>query len=248
MNLPVSNQLVDIGGAILVIIVVGGLLVKARRGVFHRFYLTNIRLSMKSALSRSEKKSDSKSGGFLSSLASVFFLDVLTARPLETCNRTKRASHILVFWGFVFTGISTILAYLMNPTDQILPLTHPVKIFGNVGGILLLAGFVGMFYIRYQESGSAWRLTSADYFLVVLFLTVVTGFITQQMVYSFNTDLTVDVAFWIHMVFIVLLLATAPFTKFGHAVYKPVWILYDKLNAKTEESLLPQTAQDSGEK
>ena len=245
MNLPVSNQLVDIGGLILALVIILGLAVKIRQGVLHRFFLTNMFASMKSTLGKSGDKKTSKSSGLFQSLASVFFLDVLTARPLQTCNKTKRLSHILIFWGFAFTGISTILAYLMNPNDLVLPLSHPVKIFGNVGGILLVAGFIGMFYIRYQENGSAWRLTKADYFLVTLFLTVITGFITQQMVYSFNTDLTVDVAFWIHMVFIVLLLATAPFTKFGHAVYKPVWLLYDQLNAKTEESLLPESKQAS---
>lgn len=245
MNLPVSNQLVDIGGLILAIVIVLGLVVKIRQGVLHRFYFTNLYASMKSVLTGPREQEAPKSPGLLQSLASVVFLDALTARPLQTCNKTKRISHILVFWGFVFTGISTILAYLMNPTDEILPLTHPVKIFGNAGGILLIAGLAGMFYIRYQESGSVWKLTRADYFLVTLLLTVVTGFVTQQMVYSFNTDLTVDVAFWIHMVFIVLLLATAPFTKFGHAVYKPVWLLYDKLNSKTGEPLLPAQVSKS---
>lgn len=245
MNLPVSNQFVDIGGLVLAIIIALGLLVKIRQGVLHRFFFMNMFASMKSSFGKSGDKKDSRSSGLFQSIVSVFFLDVLTARPLQTCNKTKRVSHIFVFWGFVFTGISTILAYLMNPNDLILPLSHPVKIFGNAGGVLLVAGFLGMFYIRYQENGSTWSLTKADYFLVTLFLTVITGFITQQMVYSFNTDLTVDVAFWIHMVFIVLLLATAPFTKFGHAVYKPVWLLYDQLNAKTEERLLPEHGEVS---
>ena len=239
MNLPVPNQLIDIGGFVLLLIIILGLALKIKRGVLHRFTFLNVFSSTEGA-NNIAIKSVSRRTSLIQSIANVFFYDVLTTRPLSTCNKIKRASHLAIFWGFAFTGVSTTLAYLMNPQDAILPLTHPVKIFGNLGGILLVAGFVSMFYVRYQENGSAWKITRSDYFLIVLFLTVITGFITQEAVYATNDPFTVAVTFWLHMVFIVLLLATAPFTKFGHAVFKPVWLLYEDIGKRRgDESHLP---------
>ena len=235
MNLPVPNQLIDIGGFVLLLVIVLGLALRIKHGVLHRFTFLDVFSSAGRANNASRRHT-----GLIRGIATVFFYDVLTTRPLATCNKMKRASHLAIFWGFAFTGISTTLAYLMNPQDAILPLTHPVKIFGNLGGILLVAGFIGMFYVRYQENGSAWKITRSDYFLIVLFLTVITGFITQEAVYTTNDPFTVAVTFWAHIVFIVLLLATAPFTKFGHAVFKPVWLLYEDLGKRRgEESHLP---------
>ena len=241
MNLPITNGLIDAGGLILLLIIIVGFIFKIRTGVLHRFDFLYILDSFKgNNAERKEQGENVKSGRLISSIASVLLYDVFTTRPLKTCDTIKRAAHLLIFWGFVSTGISTTLAYLMNPDNAILPLTNPVKVFGNLGGILIAAGFVVMFYIRYQESGSMWKLTRADYFLLVLFFTVITGFITQQAIYSYASPGLVSATFWIHMVLIVLLLATAPFTKFSHALYKPIWLLHEELNKRQDkEPLLP---------
>lgn len=179
----------------------------------------------------------------LGSFFVVLLREVFTARVLKTCNNVKRLSHLAIFWGFVFLGISTVLAFFTNPTNLVLPLWNPVKLFGNVGGALILVGFGAMFYVRYRERAPVWRLTRSDSFLMILLLAVVTGFITQQAVYSAGETVWVSATFWIHMVFVVGLLATAPFTKFFHAVSKPVALLHDELDVKSgREPLLPMAA------
>ena len=134
------------------------------------------------------------------------------------------------------------MAFFTNPTNAVLPLYNPVKIFGNVGGGLVGVGFFGMFFARYREGASLLHVTRSDVFLLTLFLAVLSGFITQQMVYSSMGSFWVSNTFWIHMIFVVALLATFPFTKFFHAVKKPIMLLYEEIDkAKGVESFLPTT-------
>ena len=235
MNLPVSNSVIDLAGFVLLGIVLVGLAVKASGGMFRRFPQWRISAA-----------GDAKSagGGVVAGFFDVLLTQVFATSVLGACSRAKQAAHLLIFWGFAFTGISTILAWLTNPQNFILPLGDPVKLFGNAGGILILIGFVAMFYVRYNEQRGAWHITRGDYFIVALFLTVVTGFITQQAVYTYPDANVIAATFWVHMGLVVLLLATAPFTKFGHALFKPVWLLYDDISDRRgEEGLIPAPAK-----
>ena len=232
MNLPVSNSLIDLAGLVLLGVVLVGLAVKASEGMFRRF--PNWRLQ--------PRANDGKpsGGGTVSGFFNVLFTQVFATSVLGTCDRAKQAAHLLIFWGFVFTGVSTVLAWATNPQNLVLDLTNPVKLFGNAGGVLILIGFAVMFYVRYNEKKGMWHVTRGDYFILALLLTVVTGFITQQAVYSYPTADMIAATFWVHMGLVVLLMATAPFTKFGHALFKPVWLLYDKVSDnRGEETLIP---------
>lgn len=229
MGLPVPNSLIDLAGFVLLGVVLVGLFVRYSDGMFRRF--PGWRLTKGGG------------GGGVAAFFDVLVKQAFAAGVLDTCSRAKRASHLLVFWGFVFTGISTILAWLTNPQNLVLPLGAPVKLFGNLGGALMLVGIAAMFYVRYNEQKGAWHIAKGDYFILVLFFTVVTGFVTQQAVYSFPTADVVAATFWVHMFLVVLLVATAPFTKFGHALFKPVWLLYDNASERRgEETLFPAPA------
>jgi nitrate reductase gamma subunit len=232
MNLPLSNQLIDAGSVILLIAIVIGVAGKIKGGALHHFYHWKV----------FPPNDDSGNSGHLGgSIATTFVNQVLFVKVLGTCNRGKRAAHLAIFWGFVSLAISTVLAFFLNPTNLILPLYNPVKIFGNAGGILVILGFAGMFYVRYQERTGAWRITRTDLFLLTLVVTVVTGFLAQQAIYSNLGSLWVSATFWLHMVLIVLLLGTAPWTKFFHALSKPVALLDEELDRRRgRETLIPE--------
>lgn len=170
--------------------------------------------------------------GVIGQLISLLLVDMGTSKPLRTCDRVKWTSHILVFWGFVFDSIATVLDDLMNHGGATLPLDHPVMLFGNSGGVLLVVGCCAMFYSRFQESGSIWDVHKSDFFLLALLLTAVTGFATENAIYSIGRSAIETAAiYWAHLAAIVTLFATAPFTKFTHALYKPAWLLRDKMLA-----------------
>ena len=235
MDLPIANALIDLGSLLVVVVVIVGIAYRIRGGSLHHFDRWQV---IRGPLESIEAKLTSRVA--LTSFSIVLFRDVFTAKVLDTCGRLKRVSHVAIFWGFVFLAISTTLAFLTNPTNLVLPLTDPVKLFGNAGGILIVIGFLTMFYVRYREEAPIWKLTRSDVFLLTLFLTVATGFVTQQAVYSDTGPFWVSGTFWLHMAFVIVLLATAPFTKFFHAVSKPVSILYDEADTKMgREPVLP---------
>lgn len=195
--------------------------------------------NLRAALRTNRATDTRRRSGLLSSLISVLLLDVGTSRPLRTCNRVKWSSHVLIFWGFVFDGISTTLAYFMKPEGAVLPLDHPVKLFGNVGGLLLVVGCAAMFSVRFQESGSMWDLNRSDYFLIALLLTPLSGFLVESSIYITGRDAVMTpFIYWGHLAIIVALLATAPYTKFTHAFYKPSWILYEKIGGDPQSTAL----------
>jgi len=151
----------------------------------------------------------------------------------------KWSSHIMIFWGFMFTAVATVLAYFFKPEGAVLPLTSPVNMFGNSGGILLVGGCSAMFYTRFQESGSMWDLHRSDYFLLALLFTALSGFLTEDSIYSFGRGgEIVPFVYWGHMAIIVSLLATAPYTKFIHVLYKPSWILFERMESESPGSEL----------
>ncbi|MCL5068504.1 MAG: hypothetical protein M1368_09165, partial [Thaumarchaeota archaeon] len=230
-----------IGSLFVLALVSIGIVYKLDKGALHHFYFWNI-FSNKD----DSKKSSKPIAKTTQSFFTVLLREVFAFRVLETCSKVKRFAHLAIFWGFIFLAISTTLAFFLNPSDIVLPLNHPVKIFGNVGGALVVGGFVGMFYVRYREKAPIWRLSRSDLFLVVLFLAVVTGFVTQQTIYSSMNSFWVSSSFWIHMIFVTALLATAPFTKFFHAISKPFALLYEEIEKRSGvESLIPESALDT---
>jgi nitrate reductase gamma subunit len=241
LNLPISNEYIDIGGLIVLLVVAIGLVYRAERGSFRHFF------QWQPIGAASKDGGASSFSVVVPSMFRVLYRDVFAAQVLRTCSRAKRLSHLGLFWGFALLALSTILAFLTNPTNLVLPLWNPVKVSGNVGGVLVLVGFAGMFYARYNERAPIWRLTRSDVFLMILMLAVLTGFVTQQAEYSDAYTSWVSPTFWIHMVFVVGLLATAPFTKFFHAVSKPIALLHEAIDAKSDrEPLLPAPALQKG--
>ena len=244
MDLPIANIVIDAGSLVVLFIVIIGILQRARRGSLHHFFHWQIFTSLRGGES-SKEGAPSKNKGVVSSFFTILFYDVFATRVLATCSRAKRFSHLAIFWGFVFLAISTTLAFFTNPNNVILPLYNPVKIFGNAGGVLVIAGFIGMFYVRYREQLPIWRVSRSDMFLITIFLTVVTGFVTQQAIYSATGSFWISSAFWVHMVLVILLLATAPFTKFFHAISKPISLLYEEIDRRSAREPLLPAAKDT---
>lgn len=233
LGLPITNHLIDIGGLIALLLVIFGVIYKIRTGALHHFSRWRVFDSQANQPKRSSRY-------VLSSLLTVFVREVFVFNVLGTCNKIKRLSHVAIFWGFVFLAISTLLAFLTNPSDLVLPLYNPVKIFGNVGGILVVIGFMAMFYSRSREGAPILKVTRTDFFILILLFAVLTGFLTQQAVYSSLGSEWISATFWLHMVVVVALLVTAPFTKFFHAISKPVSLVQDEIDKQSgAESYLP---------
>ncbi|MHA1331810.1 MAG: 4Fe-4S dicluster domain-containing protein, partial [Candidatus Hodarchaeales archaeon] len=55
--------------------------------------------------------------------------------------KSRFMSHFFIVWGFLGLGIATILNLLFKPdSNQLVPLTHPVRLLGIFSGVLLMIG------------------------------------------------------------------------------------------------------------
>lgn len=165
---------------------------------------------------------------FKESLAQARSEECTTAASTEERMRGRWFTHMMIFWGFVGLLLSTALRYMVAPTNgAVVPLYDPVRLLGTVSGVLLAYGTLAMMMRRLGKTEISTRRTQfTDWvFLVLLFLTGVSGFVLEAASYGASVTF-VDYALAAHLVVVFELLLTAPFTKFAHSVYRPaaIWM------------------------
>jgi nitrate reductase gamma subunit len=153
-------------------------------------------------------------------------------RDLVSCNKPFWVAHLAVFWGFLLLTLSTIMDDIFNRSGAPLPLNSPIRISGNVGGVMLVGGLAYIIIRRVYD----WRIRrdtklGNTVFLGLLLLAGVTGFATEFTAYS-NSYLSLYLVYAIHLLFVSVLLAFAPITKFAHAIGRPVLILFERSRAQ----------------
>jgi hypothetical protein len=216
-NSVLQKNYIDVGGIAIAAVVALGLLVCYIRWRETFIDLLHVRGS---PLSRS-----TITRATLSSLV----VNVLYQKPVADCSRTRWAIHFTMFWGFVGLAVATTLDAILNPAAAPLPFLSPVRVVGNVGGILFMFGVTASLGRRALLPSVRRNSSLGDFFFLgLLFLAGLTGFLTE-----FLSDLSIvypdSLVFWSHLVLVTLLLVTAPFTKFVHAVGRPALLLVKKL-------------------
>ncbi|KUO90601.1 MAG: hypothetical protein RXQ96_07225 [Thermocladium sp.] len=248
LELPIPHAWVDYGAIMLLLAMVIGFAVEIRRGAIRKY-------DIYPAIGPITR--EGTGSAFIKAALEALFLDVLAAAPLSDCHqgayyerrtRVKRGAHLLIFYGFLFLLAATIIGFA---TDKWVTSTEFIPAYylgpwgftlmagiGMLGGILCLIG-IGIYVpTRYRGDKPATRLTSADWFLAMLTLTVITGFILEAAEILWQQALAV--AFWIHMIFVASLFVTMPFTKFSHALYQPIWAIYERMGRRSgKEPRLP---------
>lgn len=211
---------VDIGGLILAVVVALCVLYKAK--------WWNAR-----ALPEGLRKDISNVG--MKARLRVFFRvlgkDALSVEPLFYHYKRRWAFHFLVFYGFVGLMLTTTLDAIINRPALPLPLTSPVKIIGNISGIMLLVGATPMLFKSKQTMEMRPLGLGDKIFLPVLYLTVLTGFLTEILDYS-GTSLPATVFYAIHIAIVTALLLSAPWTRFVHALQAPYLAFYERIRQK----------------
>ncbi len=168
-NSFLQKSLVDDGGIVIAVVVAIGVLADILR------WRKTLSASLPSA-GRSGVSGASKARALAQSLV----VDVLYQKPIADCSRMRWFAHLAMFWGFVGLTITTTLDAIVNPTAAPLQLVSPVRLIGNVSGIFFMVG-LGYSLGRRVIVPSVRRGSSAGdvIFLAVLFLTGLTGFLTE---------------------------------------------------------------------
>lgn len=175
-----------------------------------------------------------KAGGGVATLRPAFTAAAreIAAGGMDDCEDFQQwFAHLLIMWGFVGLFATTSLDALVNKAADPLPLLHPVRLLGNVTGILFLAGLTLAIVRRALLDRVRVRSKASDWtFLLSLWGTGATGFLVQW--FADLGDLSnTRWTYTLHLGFVAALLLFAPWTKFLHAAWRPTWALYRTLTA-----------------
>ena len=142
--------------------------------------------------------------------------------PGASFSQTRRWFHHLVFYGFLLDLASTTIAafydHFLGWHAPYPYLSWPV-VLGTVGGVGLLIGTGGLLYLKWKsdQDPNAQRMLTMDVaFLVLLFLTSLTGLLLLAL----RETSAMGTLLVVHLGVVAGLFLTLPYSKFAHVVYR----------------------------
>jgi nitrate reductase gamma subunit len=164
----------------------------------------------------------------LTALGRVIVDEVAIQKRFQTCtDRNRYWAHLLLVWGFGGLLVATILDYMIDAYGLALSVYVP-RGLGTVSGLALIYGSAYFLYKRLEGNAEYASYTHfTDWtFLLLLLVIGVTGFLLDLSVLA-DIPILAYATYSVHLILVFDLLITAPFTKFVHALYRPLalWTL-----------------------
>ena len=170
-------------------------------------------------------------GGLLRSFVSVI-VDILKHGNFGKCqaNKTNRYTHLAIFYGFILLLLAAFLGaiYHLSGIESPYPLTSPIKIAGNLGSLLLLAGCMLAIYRRFSTNSHEGKTTYFDWFLILLLTFVAISGIATEVVRLAELPTATYSVYLVHLWLLFALLIYAPFSKGAHLIYRTLAMAYAK--------------------
>jgi quinone-modifying oxidoreductase subunit QmoC len=148
---------------------------------------------------------------------------IMKHRDFARCDehKSRSVSHFLVFWGFILLLFVTFFAILSTIFFEYpLGILNPIKIAGNTGALMLLAGSSLMILNRLFKS-STLRGGYPDWFFLVSFWMLTVSGILVEAARFLDWDSAYHLYF-IHLVMVWIIILYYPYTKFAHFLYRTV--------------------------
>ncbi len=165
---------------------------------------------------------------WLSSLiASVTKQSMAQTDFLKCTNRNRYFAHMALFWGFVGLSIATAVDFVLGLGKTPLYPFPLQRVLGILAGVAFTAagGYYFLKRLRKDERHARSSHLSDWVFVTLILLAGVTGLLLTLSLYAYSATLAYSL-YALHLVVVFDLLVLAPFTKFAHAVYRPLalWI------------------------
>jgi ferredoxin len=146
--------------------------------------------------------------------------------------RNRWFIHWAIMWGFVGLLAATIIDYVLviavnKIPGQPDPIWYPPRLLGTVAGLSLMYGTTVALVSRVgcRDKYSSHSLLSDWLLLGLLFLAGLTGFLVELAVYLPTGSTWGYILFLVHVVLGMEVVVLLPFTKFAHAIYRPLALL-----------------------
>ena len=141
-----------------------------------------------------------------------------------------------MLWGFLGLLLATALDYALEllglkATGTWVPVWYPVRLLGTIAGLFLVYGTTMALIrrLRKTDEASAYSTVSDWAFLILLWLTGLSGFLLEIAVYLPNPAPWMYWALVGHISVAAELLLLLPFTKFAHAIYRTIALYFHAL-------------------
>ncbi|MGA8261323.1 MAG: hypothetical protein WB783_14015 [Arenicellales bacterium] len=162
----------------------------------------------------------------------------------EFCNRNRRISHVLMFYGFLLYLITTVVMVFGYPTPDVqTPILLPL--LWNIGALMVLGGGYWFFFLIrvnvVHEHHSPLHLMRADLFIVSL-LSSVTFALLWEIVQAAGNLTATKIVFGIYIFLTTVLFVSVPWSKFAHMFYKPAAAFQKRVEEANGSSALPLPA------
>jgi citrate/tricarballylate utilization protein len=163
---------------------------------------------------------------------SALTLEYLDGGHGKGCNETsdaftlsRRRFHHLTFYGFLLcfaaTCVATLYHYVLGLQAPYALTSLPV-LLGTVGGIGLLIGPAGLFWLNLRRNpaqGDVQQRPMDRGFIALLFFTSLTGLL------AWRDSGAMALLLAVHLGFVMALFLTLPYGKFAHGVYRGAALL-----------------------
>ena len=144
--------------------------------------------------------------------------------------------HGAIMWGFLGLAAATAFDYVLLLLAGKVPgqpeaLWHPTRLLGTLAGLLVVFGTTRALVSRIKKPDkySSHSLLSDWLFLWLLLMGTVTGFLVEVALYLPGGMVWGYLVFLAHVILGMEIVLLFPFTKFAHAVYRPVALLVQEL-------------------
>ncbi len=149
----------------------------------------------------------------------------------------RRFVHLSIMWGFLGLLAATGLDLLFKEPFSKVPIYYPMRLLGMVAGLFVLYGTSVALVNRITspDKYASHSLLSDWLFLGLLWGVNLTGFVVEISVYLPLGSVGAYAVFLVHIVGAMLLVLLLPFTKFAHAMLRPVALFIHEFKAKRSE-------------
>jgi len=165
----------------------------------------------------------------------------------EFCKWPRRASHLLMMYGFFTYLITTVVMVFGYPAAA--PTPNILPTLWTLGALMVLVGgFWFFFFLRVNvayDGASPFHLGRADLFIGSVLVSMVFALIWHYMGTTIGDATSTRIVFGIYIFFTTLLFVSVPWSKFAHMFFKPAVAFQRRVEEANGSSDLPSPAAES---
>jgi len=159
----------------------------------------------------------------------------------------RRASHLLMMYGFFAYLITTVVMVFGYPAGTATPAALPM--LWTVGALMVLAGGLWFFFflrvnVAY-DGASPFHLGRADLFIGSVLVSIAFALIWHYLQATIGNSISTRIVFGIYIFFTTLLFVSVPWSKFAHMFFKPAVRFQRRVEEANGSSDLPSPSTEN---